>query len=931
MVVQTIVGRDAELARIDAFLADGGGRSVLLIDGDPGMGKTTLWQAALDRANDRSRRVLQTQPTDAEATFSYAGLGDLFESIDDDLLVDLPTPQRQALRVALLREEPEGQAPEVHVIGVAVLNALRGLARAGPVLVAVDDVQWLDPSSALAIGFAIRRLQDSSIQFLLAQRADAQVGTALRLEWVRNEDVYEHIAVGSLRLEEMRRLLQSRLGSSFPRPTLRRIYATSGGNPMFGLELGRAIQERQGRLEAGDDLPISDDLVALIGARITSLPSVTQDLLAIAAILAAPTLAVMAKVIDRPAENALDPAIEAKVVALEQDRIRFIHPLGATATRRGIAPMRSRDIHARLAEVVADPEERARHLALAAEGPDEVVASALEAAAKRARARGAPDAATELAALAVHLTPPDRPEEVSRRKLTEASYASAAGDFRRARAVAEEVLGSGPPPEIRRQALARLAFYHMVSLDSHAGVALYRQAIAEAGDDDRLRMRCEGELTGALDLLGEDFKEALRHGYLELGLAEKLDDQIHIATALRGIARNEQRLTGRLPTDLIERSLALEPLLREVRPVDVWPSHCFAEMLCWTDNLAPGLARWEWLLDHARDRGGLYSCFDMLAHMVPYECAAGLWSQALVHAEEGYELAREAGSVVFQATLAADRALVEAHMGNEAATRHHAAEAIDLGRPSGAMLAERTSAWALGVLELSLGNHARATDHLGPLVESRRAAGVAEPGDMRFVPDQIEALIGTGRLVDAQGMLDWFDGLARASGRIHALAACDRGRGLLMAAQGDLHAAIEALEASQTRYSTIADPFGRGRTLLALGSIQRRALRRRAARQSLEASLEAFEGLGAKLWADTARTELARIGGRHAAGDELTPGERQVAALVAEGRTNREVAAALVLTERTIEGHLSSIYAKLQVRSRAELAHRLTSEPQRQA
>ena len=925
-MVQTVIGRDAELATIHSFLGDGGRRSILLIDGEPGMGKTTLWQAAIDRASDGSRRVLQTQPTDAEATFSYAGLGDLFEPIGDDLLTQLPTPQRRALRVALLREEPEGQVPEAHVIGVAVLNALRSLAQAGPILVAVDDVQWLDPSSALAIGFAIRRLQDTSIQFLLAQRADAPVGNALGLERVRHEDAYEHITVGSLGLEELGRLLHGRLGSSFPRPTLRRIYATSGGNPMFGLELGRAIVERQGRLEAGDDLPIPDDLMTLIGARITSLPPATQAILEVAAILAAPTLAVVAQVIDQPAESALDPAIDAKVVALEQDRIRFIHPLGATATRRGIAPARRRSIHARLADVVGDPEERARHLALAAEGPEEVVASALEAAARRARARGAPDAAAELAALAVHMTPRDRPGEVALRRLTEASYASAAGDFRRARAVAEEVLGSGPPPEIRRHALARLAFYHMVGLDARAGISLYRQAIDEAGDDDRFRMRYEGELTGALDLLGEDFREALRHGYLELGLAEKLDDQIHIATALRGIARNEHRLTGRLPTELIERSLALEPFVREVRPVDVWPSHCFAEMLCWTDDLPLGLARWEWLLDHARDRGGLYSCFDMLSHMVPYECAAGLWSQALAHAEEGYELAREAGSVVFQAVLAADRALVYAHIGDDAATRRHATEAIELGRPSGARLAERTAAWALGVLELSVGDHAQASDHLGPLVEQRTAAGVVEPGDMRFVPDQIEALIGTGRLADAQGMLDWFDGLARASGRIHALAACDRCRGLLLAAQGDLDAAIEALEASRTRYSTIADPFGLGRTLMALGSIERRALQRRAARQSLNASLEVFEGLGAKHWAEAARTELARVGGRQAAGDVLTPGERQVAALVAEGQTNREVAATLVLTERTIEGHLSSIYAKLRVRSRAELARRFASE-----
>ncbi len=441
-------------------------------------------------------------------------------------------------------------------------------------------------------------------------------------------------------------------------------------------------------------------------------------------------------------------------------------------------------------------------------------------------------------------------------------------------------------------------------------------------------MRCEAELTGGLDLLGEDYREALRHGYLELGLAEKLGDQVHIATALRGIARNEQRLTGQIPTQLIERSLALEPSVSQALPANNWPSHCFAEMLCWTDDPALGIERWQRLLDHGRDRGDLYSCFDILSHLVPYECAAGRWRQALLDAEEGYELAREAGSVVFQAILAADRALVAAHLGDEAAARRHAAEAIDLGRPSGAALAERTAAWALGILELSLGGYAKASDHLGPLVESRWSAGVAEPGDMRFVPDQIEALIGSGQLVDAQRMLDRFDELARASGRIHALAACDRCRGLLLAAQGVPDAAIEALEASRSRYATIDDPFGSARTSLALGTVERHRLHKRAARDALETAVASFEALGARLWTKRANAELGRIGGRAPSRDALTPGEQQVASLVAEGRTNREVAGSLSVTERTIEGHLSNIYAKLGVRSRTELARRLTAEAQ---
>jgi DNA-binding CsgD family transcriptional regulator len=199
---------------------------------------------------------------------------------------------------------------------------------------------------------------------------------------------------------------------------------------------------------------------------------------------------------------------------------------------------------------------------------------------------------------------------------------------------------------------------------------------------------------------------------------------------------------------------------------------------------------------------------------------------------------------------------------------------------------------------------------------------------MRFVPDQVEALIGTGQLVDAQRMLDRFDELSRASGRIHALAASDRCRGLLLAAQGVPDAAIEALEASRSRYATIDDPFGSARTSLALGAIERHRLHKRTARDALETAVASFEALGARLWTKAANAELGRIGGRAPSRDGLTPGEQQVASLVAEGRTNREVAGSLSVTERTIEGHLSNIYAKLGVRSRTELAHRLTAEAQ---
>jgi len=921
---QTTVGRQPELARIDVFLAAvHDSARVLLIEGEAGMGKTTLWLAGLEKAAGRGWRVLAARPSDAEATFAYAGLGDLLDAAGEEALAALPAPQRRALRVALLREESDGPSADAGAVAVAFLNLLRGLARTGPLLVAVDDVQWLDSSSALALGFAFRRLGDELIGVLLARRIQGPAVLPLGLDRPLAGEPLDRLTVGPLGPTALADLLHTRLEVTFPRGTLGRIHATSGGNPLFALELGRALGAEPARLAAGAELPLPDELMALLGEQLTSLPAETQDALAVVAALAQPTVELVGQATSGPLDRWLQPALDGHVLALDEGRLRFTHPLRAAAARSRASPARRREIHARLAVIVDDPEERARHLALAATGPDESTAAALEEAARRASARSA-GAASELAALASRFTPPDRPDDGRRRRLAEAEYAVDAGDLRLTRAIVEDLLASSPHGPVRAEALRLLAY---VLGDNRAKVEMLQEALVEAGRDERERMRIEGTLTGLLDNLGDDVREALVHGYAELELAERLGDAAHAATALRGIARNELRMTGQMPTALIERALELEPAMRDSRRVQDWPTFCWAEMLAWTDDLRDALTRWEWLRERALERGEGQSLRTILEEMIPYECIAGAWEQALAHADEGYETAL-AGGPERVAPILADRALVEAHLGDESSARRDAGEAGRLAAIHGSPVAERTATWALGLLELSLGNPAQAHDELGPLVDGRRNAGVGEPGDMRFVTDEIEALVGLGRLDDAEAMLDWYARLAAANGRIFALAACDRCRGLLHAARGELAEAIAAIEASRARYATIADPFGLARTLLALGTVERRAAHRRAARETLGEALAAFEDLGARLWAERARAELARIGGRRASGDELTPSERQVAALVAEGRTNREVAAVLVLSERTVEGHLSSIYAKLGVRSRSELAHHLTAGPQ---
>ena len=200
-----------------------------------------------------------------------------------------------------------------------------------------------------------------------------------------------------------------------------------------------------------------------------------------------------------------------------------------------------------------------------------------------------------------------------------------------------------------------------------------------------------------------------------------------------------------------------------------------------------------------------------------------------------------------------------------------------------------------------------------------------EPAAIRLVTDQVEALIELARPDDAIELLDWYEGNARRLERASALAACMRCRGILAAQAGALDDALAAYEEALEWHGRVEIPLDRGRTLLALGAVQRRIKRRREARETLEEALAIFERIGAALWAERARAELRRISGRAPAPGALTPAEERIAALVAEGKTNREVAAALFLSERTVEGHLSHVFGKLGVRSRTELARELAS------
>ncbi len=307
------------------------------------------------------------------------------------------------------------------------------------------------------------------------------------------------------------------------------------------------------------------------------------------------------------------------------------------------------------------------------------------------------------------------------------------------------------------------------------------------------------------------------------------------------------------------------------------------------------------------------------------QCTLGEFDAAHRSALEGQELARQSDQPMPLAYNLAIEGLVEAQRGRPEAARSAAARALELVPETAGRPAELVAGSALGHLALVLADPDAAHAALGPITEFARLQCFGEPAAMRFVVDDIEALIELGQRDEAAELLAWYEGEAQRLERASALAACARCRGLLAACEGKLEDALAAHEEALEWHGRAELPLDRARTLLALGVAQRRAKRRREARETLDEALGIFERIGAALWAERARGELRRISGRAATPGALTPAEERVAALVAEGKTNKEVAAALFLSERTIEGHLSHVFGKLGIKHRTEVAPALAS------
>jgi DNA-binding CsgD family transcriptional regulator len=896
----TIVGRDAELAVVDELVAAAGnGTQALLIEGDAGIGKTTVWHEAVRRAEAQGFRILASRAGQAEARLTFVGLADLLAGVDDSVVAALPAPQRAVLDAALMRVEADPGASERALASAAFLSVLRALASAGPVAVACDDLQWLDASSYAVLEFALRRLATESVLLLATRRLDAD-GAERTLADVS----VRRLRLGPLSLSAIHRMLLEQLGQSFPRPVVARIEQTSGGNPLFAVELGRAIVESGETATGSGPLPVPADLQALIGRRLERLPRRTRTELLLAAALSQPR----AGVLDL---EALAPAERAGLVRIDtRGRTVFAHPLYAAAVYGSATASERRAAHARLAGQAEDLEERARHLALATDGADAEIAALLEEASERAASRGAPAAAADLAELAVEVTPPADRSSALRRKLGLADALFHAGDGRRSRALLEEALRDASPGRLRCEALSLLALVLWHSSDWRQAIPHCTEALAATTDRD-LAGRLHAQIASMGD---ENVGDAAAHARAALDLMDEEHDPVAYGFALLNALQWEHYAGHALDRAALEHGLDLIAAAT--------PAESGAMAARWAralDELSDARLRYERFIEQAIAHADEPNLCIGLAQLATLDCWLGDLTRADESARRSLEVAdqtrqqTERGVALHAiATVAAYRGEVEVARG---AAERMLAWLRDEPDPTFELMVEAV----LGFVDCSVEEYAGAAVHLARANELLTSMGWREPTPFRFQGDEVEAAVGLGELELARSLTTRLEERGRANPIPWTLATAARCRGLVVAAEGDLPAAERELEAALAEHERLEMPLERARTLLALGQVQRRRKERLRAKETLEQAREICERMGAKVWADRARRELARVGLRRGDPDALTPSEQQVALFAASGLTNREIAERAFMSAKTVEANLARAYRKLGIHSRAEL------------
>lgn len=901
-----LCGRGAELEVVDRLLADArAGRSgALVVRGEAGIGKSALLLHAARRAS--GMRVLYQVGVETEVELPYATLHALFAE-HGDALERLPEVQAGALRVAL--GLAAGPPPGRFLVGLAVLGLLAELATEQPVLCVIDDAHWVDRASAQALLFAARRLGNEPVVLLFAARSglapDFPAPGIAELDLPRLDDA------------SARELLDTEAGD-LPRPVRDQLLREAAGNPLALRELPSA--HRAGRTPVyplgppdagrGGFAPTRSPVEQEFAARIAALPEAARTALLVAAADGTCDMRVVLDAAERLGADTAD------VEVLERERLlmftdgcmRFHHPLIRTAAYGTATMAAKRAAHQALADVLdgrGEEDRRNWHLAASSLGPDEAVAAALEESALRARDRGSHEAVAAAFERAAALTPPG--PDRGRRMVAAAEAASEAGRLEWAAGLADRAAAGSDDPQLR------------------ARLAVVRAHLAEADGDveqaHRLLLEAAGPAAGAApDVAGDmllwaveaawtarDRRMVLEVDDLARELALPATDHVR-AYAMLAAAQ----LTDDPDAELPSASTALAMMGRCHGNGDPRATASLATWYLVAGDDTTALAVAAAAEREARATGALGTLPAVLAALATSRWYLGHWRDAAAAATDGLSIARDVGQLQVVDQLVGTLANLAAAHGDEA----QVAAVLDelAGRPT-ARSAELVGA-ARGLLDLGLGRFDAAADRLAETAAASR-------GWWRGLPDLVEAAARAGRGTDARRAADRFTRWAEHTGQPWARAVALRVQAIVASGEdaGDRFA-----EAAAQHRVDGTHPFERARTDLLHGEWLRRARRRSEARGPLRAAADTFEELGAGPWAERARAELRATGETRSAGlapdqlAELTPQELQVVRLAAAGLSNRDIAAQLFLSPRTVGYHLYKAFPKLGVASRAQLA-----------
>ncbi len=923
-----LLGRGDEQARIAALLdhARSGVSGALILRGEPGIGKSALLQYAAAEADRMT--LLSTTGIEAESELPYAGLSELLLPVLE-LLPEIPAPQADALAAALALRPTI--APDPFPVLAATLSVLAVAAERRPVLAIVDDAHWIDAASRDALLFVARRLHADRAALLFAVREGEQVE-------FRPPGIPE-IVLNGLTIEDSRTLMAQSADGPVSETVADRVHGSTRGNPLAILESLQVLSREQlaGTAPLEELLPTGRGIQHSFERRVARLPEATHRALLVLAASGSGSIDEVRRAADAFGTTliALEPAEVAGLIHNDGLRIQFQHPLIRAAVYHGATAPDRRAAHGALALALTDPRSRvarAWHLAAAVQGEDEAVAAALADAAVEARARSGLAAASRAFERAARLTPD--PERRAARLHEAGTDAYVGGESQRGIALLDEALQLAGEIQLRAAIAHSRARAEMWTGSPAKARQILLQAAGQIEDADPANatlMLVDAATTAIQEGdAGADFAattaEALRVAEYAYRVGVRAGGQPEAAAAG---AYGKALLAFRRP-DEAQRDEAHRLLVQSLDAIDDGESLQLAVQLI---NSAAAFLFFEEfdrmrvplesLIAAARAASAPGALPYALGHLSELDFRTGRWAQAYAEASEAVALATELGHMFSLIYALACLAWIEAARGLEADCRAHMTQLVGVSPYAGTIVGGYTARIG-GLLHLGCGRNEEAIKYLEPLSTLLRSTPlVAAPWLFQETPDLIEAYVHVGRRSDATLALAALDDQAAVTIGTWTRAAAQRCLGLL---EDDFEPAFEA---ALKLHDCTTMPFERARTELCYGERLRRAKQRSEAREHLHRALDTFEAIGTEPWADRARNELRATGetirrGR-AATDDLTLQELQVALKVAEGKTNREAAAALFISPKTVEAHLSRIYSKLGLRSRTELAHRFAS------